>query len=489
MPTNPTTKSQVQAYRFVLRRMESALVRKDSVMLHEPMRTHLRASAVGLILGVLGLAAFFVLGLFKSAGTIEVGDIVNVEGTTQVYVAVAREDQPLLLVPVFNVTSARLLVFALSPGSEPPETKTVDQSALEGIPLLPQSGLRDAPQDLPDPKKLLDGAWSVCDTATIREDLPNAESDPELSTSVIVGGQRGQPLGMDQALLLEDSSTGAHYLVWNGRRLPVDLDGRAVRQAYELTDIVPRKVSTGLLNAIPQGLPLAPPDVPDVRDRARFPELPDVQIGDVVQVDLVEDSYFLVLKEGKQKVAPAVARLIRSANSTSVRFKDATPEAMDRVPEAPSSSQLNFSDFPPEVPRVLGITDAPVACLAWTGADQPSLITVSPDEQLLRSAGTPVPGASSLQADRVVLERGSGALVYGVVPDQPADTGQIWLVTAQGQIYGVPSIEVARALGLGEKVTPAPESIRKLLKQGPKLDPEEARRLYEPAPSDGRLPG
>ncbi|PZS17756.1 MAG: hypothetical protein DLM60_13120 [Pseudonocardiales bacterium] len=62
MSTNPTTKAQVQAYRFVLRRMESALVRKDAVMLHEPMRHHLRATAVGLILGLLGLAAFVVVG-------------------------------------------------------------------------------------------------------------------------------------------------------------------------------------------------------------------------------------------------------------------------------------------------------------------------------------------------------------------------------------------------------------------------------------------
>ncbi|MGH3772810.1 MAG: type VII secretion protein EccB [Pseudonocardiaceae bacterium] len=62
MSASPTTKSQVQAYRFVLRRMESALVRKDAVMLHEPMRHHLRAMAVGLILAMVALAAFFVLG-------------------------------------------------------------------------------------------------------------------------------------------------------------------------------------------------------------------------------------------------------------------------------------------------------------------------------------------------------------------------------------------------------------------------------------------
>ncbi len=67
MSTSPTTKSQVQAYRFVLRRMESALVRKDAVMLHEPMRQHLRAMLVGLILAMVALAASFVVSELRFA--------------------------------------------------------------------------------------------------------------------------------------------------------------------------------------------------------------------------------------------------------------------------------------------------------------------------------------------------------------------------------------------------------------------------------------
>ena len=66
MSTDPTTTSQVQAYRFVLRRIESALVRKDALMLHEPMRHHLRATAVGMILALLILMAFFVVGKIQS---------------------------------------------------------------------------------------------------------------------------------------------------------------------------------------------------------------------------------------------------------------------------------------------------------------------------------------------------------------------------------------------------------------------------------------
>jgi hypothetical protein len=67
MSSDPTTTSQVQAYRFVLRRMESALVRQDAAMLHEPM--HLRATAIGLLLAVLLLVAFFVVGKIHPTST------------------------------------------------------------------------------------------------------------------------------------------------------------------------------------------------------------------------------------------------------------------------------------------------------------------------------------------------------------------------------------------------------------------------------------
>lgn len=78
MSTDPTTTSQVQAYRFVLRRMESALVRKDAVMLHEPMRHHLRATAVGLLIAVLLLVASFVVGKIHPAGAAALAGVVTV---------------------------------------------------------------------------------------------------------------------------------------------------------------------------------------------------------------------------------------------------------------------------------------------------------------------------------------------------------------------------------------------------------------------------
>ena len=47
MPSKPTTRWQVSGYRFLVRRMEHALVRRDVRMLHDPMRSQSRAYAAG----------------------------------------------------------------------------------------------------------------------------------------------------------------------------------------------------------------------------------------------------------------------------------------------------------------------------------------------------------------------------------------------------------------------------------------------------------
>jgi type VII secretion protein EccB len=479
MSKDPTTTSQVQAYRFVLRRMESALVRKDAVMLHEPMRKHQRATAVGLILGVLGLVAFFVVGKFSPTSQISSNEIVIGSPSEGVFVV---QDNPRRLIPVLNLTSARLLLAAISPGQGASEAKRVADSALADIGRAPSTGLPGAPP-LPAPENLIQGVWSVCDTAKVGQDLPNdMESQPQLSTTVLV--REGQPpgrwLGDDQALLVAEQTTAATYFVWRGQRRQVDLRDPAVRY-YRLGNVAPRKVSTGLLNAIPEGRPLTLPTVPTGRP---LPELPGVQVGDVVRVKGVHDSFFLVLPQGVQPVEPAAADLIRYGRSTSADFTNVTPEAISRVPEAPLASQLDLAGFPAQAPQVLKTTETPIACLTWQGPDREPVISINPDERLpLDDRERPVevpPGASGRTADSVFLKPTKGALVRGVVPGQRTDTGAIWLVTDQGLRYGIPTIEVARALGLGEITTPAPESILGLLPIGTTLDPQRALELFNP---------
>jgi type VII secretion protein EccB len=464
--------------------MASALVRKDAVMLHDPMRQHLRATAVGLILSVLGLVAFFVVGQFSPAGQVSGNEIVIGSPSEAVFVV---QDNPRRLIPVLNLTSARLLLAAISPGRQAPETTRVPDSALAGMSRAPSAGIPGAPP-LPVPENLIQqGAWSVCDTAKVRPELPNAESQPQLSTTVVIregvireGQPPGRPLGDDQALLVAEQRTGATYLVWHGRRGQVDLRDPAIRTLYRLGSVVPRKVSTGLLNAVPEGPPLTLPDIPPGKPSAF---LPSAQVGEVVRVTgALQQSFFLLLPQGKQLVERAVADLVRYRRSASTDFTDVTPEAISQVPEAPG--QLDFTGFPTPVPRVLTTTETPVVCLTQQGPDLAPSITVNPDERLpLDDGDSPVEvpsTARSQTADSVFLKPAMGALVRGVVPGQRPDTGAIWLVTDQGLRYGVPTIEVARALGLGEITTPAPESILDLLPIGPELNPQHALEVFNP---------
>ena len=70
MASQLTTKAQVNGYRFLLRRLEHALVRRDVRMLHDPMRSQMRSLIVGIVLGVLGLAGCAILAFIRPQGAV-----------------------------------------------------------------------------------------------------------------------------------------------------------------------------------------------------------------------------------------------------------------------------------------------------------------------------------------------------------------------------------------------------------------------------------
>jgi type VII secretion protein EccB len=484
MARNPTTKSQVQAYQFVLRRMESALVRKDAVMLHEPMRTHLRAAAVGLIIGVLGVAAFFVVGLFSPDDDLGDSDIVVGKQSGAIYVV--QQAEPRRLVPVRNLASARLLLAssAFSGGagpSEAAEVKVVEDSSLADLPRAPLTGIEGAPGYLPGPDRQVDPEWAVCDTAQLDETVPNGE----ITTTALVGVPRpGQQLGEDRALLAR-AATGTYYLLFDGRRAQVDPADPAVGNAFGLADVEPRRVSTSLLNAIPESDALVPPDIENADDPAPFPGVSGQDIGDVVQVNLSggREEYYLILSEGKQPVTRGVFDLVRFDRSEPT-IPVVSPEDISSVPNAPD--QIDFTGYPEQVPEIVPVAESRVACLTWAArdGDEPETAFTISDEIELDERMRPVDVLPSVPgeviADKVFLPPSRGALVRGVVPGQDPGSGAIFLVTDQGYRYGVPSMDVAQAIGLGDTTQPAPEAILDLLPIGPSLDPQAALELYDP---------
>ena len=99
MPAQLTTKAQVNGYRFLLRRLEHALIRRDVRMLHDPMRSQLRSLMVGLVLAILVLAGFGVYGLIKPQGSVGKSQIIISKKAGAMYVVLDGRLHPVLNSP------------------------------------------------------------------------------------------------------------------------------------------------------------------------------------------------------------------------------------------------------------------------------------------------------------------------------------------------------------------------------------------------------
>ncbi|HEX9337841.1 MAG TPA: type VII secretion protein EccB, partial [Pseudonocardiaceae bacterium] len=358
MPSTPTTKSQVQAYRFVLRRMESALVRKDPVMLHDPMRYHKRATIVGAIIGVVGLVVFVLIGVLNPAPPVPPNGIVIAQPSGTMYVV---SQNPHELIPVFNLASARLLLAAASTNQQSGtggnatapavvNPVVVSDSQLSSMPMGRMTGIQDAPTRLPNAgQKPID--WAVCDQIQrdVNAQIQTGHTPP--TTTVLVGDPNiGANLAVGEALLVSDDGGKTLYLVYghngtvNNRddsavKARIDSADRAVLGALNIDDPSQyRVVSTAVLNAIPS--------VPDIKNPAAgldpggqvAPALNQagLTIGQSFSVQVVGQSaleYDIVVPGGRQVVTQTAAQIARHENSGGSNvIPGVQPEAADTVP-------------------------------------------------------------------------------------------------------------------------------------------------------------
>jgi len=488
MAQTPTSKAQVQAYRFVLKRIESALVRRDAVMLHDPMRTHLRAAAVSLIIAVAGAAGFLMFGFIKPKSAMDQDGIVIGKQSGSYYVL--DTDPVRRLIPVTNLASARLIMVALgSAGQGDITPKLVDDSSLAGITRTPLAGIPGAPLDIPGEKERVAPKWSVCDWTVPDPAKPEQQREAEapVTTTAVIGYDRiGRPLRADETLLVAASS-GETYLIFDGKRARIDLRKNEIRRAFNLEDVTPRVTSSGLLNAVPPVYDLKSPTIPG---RGQNSLLAEVKVGEVVQIPRPGlEPYVVLLREGYQEIPKAVADLIRFTPGYpgTDQIRKMGPADLNNVPNVKDGLGVNTADFPGDIARPIRLADSKLACLNWAydknGDRQEFTVTVA-DE--LRVPGAPQPvklaqsDGSGDRLDQVLIAAGKGAAVQGIVPSgQGRGTGEIWLVTDQGVRYPVPSGDIAAALGMGTQFDPAPQTILNILPVGPALDPAEATRTFD----------
>ncbi|MGH9061131.1 MAG: type VII secretion protein EccB, partial [Acidimicrobiales bacterium] len=324
--------------------MQSALVRRDAVMLHDPMRTHSRATVVGVILGVLGGVVFVLIALLSPAPTVpDTDNIVIGAQSGTVYVV---SGNPVKLTPTFNLASARLILMAqkkaasqgqgqgqagATPAAAAPAAvknpTVVSDEQLKNIPRTKLTGIPDGPQLLPDGSQRISPNWAVCDQVELDPQLPQPDSVNKTDTTVVAGVTNvGAELQQGQALH-GSAADGKTYLIYRLSASQSRPDANTVRAEVSMNTSDPahsalqlpshaRKVSQAFLNAITNVEQLAAPTVPGLGSSPSA-DFGGLSVGDVFSTTPAgqEPEFWLITQTGIQKVSPAVADILRVARN------------------------------------------------------------------------------------------------------------------------------------------------------------------------------
>ncbi|HEX3784648.1 MAG TPA: type VII secretion protein EccB [Pseudonocardiaceae bacterium] len=531
MASTPTTKSQVQAYRFVIRRMESALVRKDPVMLHDPMRSHKRATVVGVIIAAVGLIAFAVVGLFSPSGQLPSSGIVIGAQSGQVYVV---SKDPSELIPVFNVASARLLMMvennkgnplvpspssssSSSSTSAPVAPVTVDDSELTNgnVPMGRLTGIPDGPQELPAPGSG-NSNWAVCDQ------LPTdaSASDQQPTTTVLAGESNiGTDLAQGQALLAQGPDNNQEYLIYdrtsnanNGEddstvAAPIESSDSRLMTALNLRSTQPRLISAALLGAIPQVTEISNPvqNLPGFGTAPSNYSLQGIKVGQSFAVTNASgpDSYYVALTDGVQSVTPTVAQIVLYENDENTFTRLSGFQV--GIGNIKQVNELNVGSYPDSIPQIVDAGGHPVTCLGWTADTSNSLkplvrtrVTIDTKLQLptdpnTGSAMVTVPiGQASPDGEKVddffMNPSFQSIAVHAATNPAEFSTGPIYIVSGRGVKYSVEDETTAQGLGIANSgssdgMSAAPESIMRLLPSSAEtLSTENVMRTYDSVP-------
>ncbi|MGH3726597.1 MAG: type VII secretion protein EccB [Mycobacterium sp.] len=499
MPAQVTTRAQVNGYRFLLRRLEHALIRGDSRMIHDPMRGQMRALVVGLVIGIIIMGACGVLAFFKPSPAIGNAQILLTKHGGAMYVRIGDSVHPVL-----NLASARLI------SGKPEEPAAVDEKKLGALPRGPVVGIVGAPDAIYGGDDMNTSHWTVCDSLTTAHAVPGQPETggSKLLTTVLAN----KPvLGKDiraansADMLLVGSEQNA-FLIYDGVRAPIDLTDGVVVRALHLEQAPRREISPGLLNAFPRVEPIKRVAIEGLGEWSNNEALRSagVRIGSIVET---EDSngkrLFVVLREGMQPVSPATADIIRYGDPTpnpSVREIRSLPPV---VASMTSIVHVLPTDRYPTVTPVIAATEPDrVVCQAWERDNSAPESTM----RLLIGQRLPIPqdavpvrlataDGNGPGLDQVYLRPGTGEYIEAIGGDKDSRAnGPMFYVADTGQAYHIKDFPSADALGVTGWVPadkkeryhpqPAPWPIVKLLPPGPELSQQAALIAHDGMAAD-----
>lgn len=442
MPGRPTTWLHVSGHRFLLRRVERALLGGDVHTLGGRSRAHTTALTAGCALAAAAVAVAALLGLLRPRAALDAAQLVMARESGALYVRVGDTWHPVL-----NLASARLIA---ATAASPRSVSEADLASAKRGPLL---GIPGAPQSIGEPLAADDSGWTICDAES-----PGA-------TTVIVGRTdetTAHRLDAGQAALVASGPGSPAYLLYDGRRAMVDLADPAVVRALRLDRRTPRLVSPALLNAIPEAQPIRAPRVRRAGEKAAV--LPGFAIGSVVRVTRVGgDEYYAVLAGGVQRIGQVAADLLRFSDSQGTT--NAAAVAPDAIGAAPVVDALPVAGFPDRAPALLG---GGALCASWATTGDPGVA-------LLAGEGLPLPAGRMPRTLAQADGPGPALDAVYVPPGRSANVraGARYLVTDAGVRFAIHDDAAAHDLGLAEAV-PAPWPVLGALPAGPELSREKA---------------
>ncbi len=455
MPRQPTTWLHVSGYRFLLRRIECALLGADGRAAGEVLRARMVSLTAGCALATVAVLACAFLALLRPQARLDQARIVMGQESGALYVRVGDTWHPVL-----NLASARLIA---ATAANPQPVRESELGRTKRGPLL---GIPGAPQLLGPPLSADESIWTICDT------------DRNAATTVIVGHPAGSSvrrLEPDHAMLVTPGSGSPAYLLYNGQRAAVDLADTAVVRALRLEGRGPHIVSQALLNAVPEAAPITAPRIPDAGAKAAG--LPGFPVGGVLRVIRGDgDEYYVVLATGIQRIGAVAADLLRFSNSRGTT--NIITVAPDVIRASPIVDTLPVATFPDRPARDGGMDGADTTvCAAWA----PS--APGPSDQagiaFLTGTGLPVPDGqvpvtlsqadgNGPALDAVYLPPGRSAYVRG-----NGRVGTRYLVTDTGVRFAIHDDDAAHDLGL-PAATLAPWPVLAALPSGPELSRQNA---------------
>jgi type VII secretion protein EccB len=460
MTWQPTTRLHVSGHRFLLRRIECALLGRDIREVNEPIRAAMQSLLAGSVLTIIMLAGCVLLAAVRPQPALANAPIVMGNRSGALYVRIGET-----LHPVLNLASARLIA---KTNADPQPIPEAELGHSNRGPLL---GIPGAPQFLGAPLADDELRWAVCDSGDA--------ATP--TTTVVIGQAEGppsHPLASGQSVLVRPAAGGSTYLLYDGRRAVVNLNEAAAVRALGLDGQVPLAVSPMLLNAVPEAPPITAPRIPDAGGRGPV-ALPGFPVGSVLRLARADgDEYYVVLGHGIQRVGQVAADLLRFTDSRGTRTTISV--APDRIRATPTVTELPVATFPDQAPALFH-PGGTTLCASWMHAASGGKDFSDFSEVSFLAGGLPIPAGhepvklsqadgKGPAVDAVYLPPGRSAYVRatGLSGYNPR-AGTRYLITDIGVRFGVHDDDAAHDLGLPDTAIPAPWPVLARLPAGPEL--------------------